>query len=174
LDNVREQKADYNQMLTAALATAVVLFVPTLWLGNQLRHGLAELWRVMPLIREFGKVLLGFAAAYVVICLLFATWYWCLHEANEESFTGAAIPPPGHQWERFITFFYFAVVTLLTMGYSDILPNTPWARTLMSAQFIVGLAWTTVFFAFMMTHLQRVLDKKTSPQLGGDAGKAIS
>jgi hypothetical protein len=29
----------------------------------------------------------------------------------------------------------------------------------MCAQFVVGLSWTTVFFAFMMTHFQQTLSK---------------
>ena len=51
---------------------------------------------------------------------------------------------------RLSDLLYFSYVTLLTIGYGDILPVSPAARTLVVLEGLVGMAFTTVLLAVLV------------------------
>jgi len=53
--------------------------------------------------------------------------------------TGSATP-----WQSTL---YYSYATLTTLGYGDVLPVSPWARSLASVESIVGVMYTTIIMA---------------------------
>jgi voltage-gated potassium channel len=51
---------------------------------------------------------------------------------------------------RFSDLLYFSYVTLLTIGYGDITPVSPAARTLVVLEGLLGMAFTTVLLAVLV------------------------
>lgn len=46
------------------------------------------------------------------------------------------------------------MVTIVTLGYGDIIPKSEIARSLVIIESIVGIGWITVIFAAVLAHLQ--------------------
>lgn len=136
--------------ITGVLIATSTLGVPlgTL-IGLWLRPRLVKFADVWLYLREMGVFLIGFTIGYLSIALVFAAWFWSIWKISPiGSFNGLPSDP------KFGHFFYFSVITIGTLGYGDITPASPLARTLAVSEVVVGIGWITVVFAAVMSHLQ--------------------
>jgi hypothetical protein len=128
-----------------------------IFIGLWLRPRFMKFADVWLYLREMGAFLVGFAFGYLVIALIFAAWFWSLWKVSPlGSFNGLPTNP------KFGHFFYFSVITIGTLGYGDITPQSPLARALAISEVVVGIGWITVVFAAVISHLQpRLIDIAT-------------
>lgn len=147
---------------------AMVLLVPVLvlyWLGlyrqiSFIRDGSYALLAVyfILLIISFGAQLMRaktvtlnliFATLclYLVIGLLWGSLYALLYQMNPDSFAGSLLENP---LDLLVTFNYFSMVTLTTLGYGDITPQTAGAGALCQMEAITGQFFTAVVVAWLV------------------------
>jgi len=99
---------------------------------------------------------------YLVIGLFWGALYTLLFELSPHSFAGVLVetnPSDSH----LSTFNYFSMVTLTTLGYGDITPQTPAAGALCQIEAITGQFFTAVVVAWLVGNFvsdrQRYQDK---------------
>jgi hypothetical protein len=96
--------------------------------------------------RVSGDVIAGAVAAYLMIGLTWAMGYGLI-----ETLAAGSIRPPGEAGAvDFPTLLYFSFITLLTIGYGDVTPVSPAARTLTVLEGLVGVMFTTVVLAALV------------------------
>ena len=113
-----------------------------LLLGHNVNGWIEALEPTFKLLHRMARTLFAYAAGFVVIVLLFASFFgaaWKIEGA--ESFLGVSERP------TLMTFIYFSLVTATTVGYGDIAPSSLLTRALTGLESIVALAWTLVVFA---------------------------
>ncbi len=90
----------------------------------------------------------GAVAVYLLIGLIWAHLFQAIHSVDESSFL--FIPEIDGDRESFFTkFLYFSFVTLTTIGFGDITPVHPLAKSLVMLEGLVGM----LFPAIMITRL---------------------
>ncbi len=121
-------------------------------------------WRLLSAIGRTrvvsGDVLAGALAAYLMVGL---TWSmaWGLVEVLAPASIRFPAPHPGPSFSELL---YFSFATLMTIGYGDITPVSPGARTMAVFEGLMGLAFTTVLLAFLVAkYLARREDRSADP-----------
>ncbi len=96
-----------------------------------------------------GRQIQGAVAVY----LLFALAWAQLYESVEAFAPGAFIFPQGHTAESglFSPLLYFSFITLTTLGYGDILPAHPAARSLAMIEALVGQLYPAILLARLVS-----------------------
>lgn len=84
---------------------------------------------------------------YLVIGLFWGTLYTLLQELSPGAFAGSLLE---NNPDIMTTFTYFSMVTLTTLGYGDITPQTPAAGALCQMEAIVGQFYTAVLVAWLV------------------------
>jgi hypothetical protein len=84
----------------------------------------------------------GSVAVYLLLGLTWASAYELLHILRPEAWTGAASEAPISQ-----TWIYYSFVTLTTMGYGDITPVHPVARSLAILEAVTGQLYLAITLA---------------------------
>ena len=84
---------------------------------------------------------------YLILGLLWGTIYALTEAYIPGSFAGELIGTTGSVAARLHYFIYFSYVTLTTLGYGDILPQTKGATALCQVEAIVGQFFTAVLVA---------------------------
>jgi len=86
-------------------------------------------------------------AAYLLVAVLFAQLYAIVVELDPQSFnvTAGVTARPAHLVQNDL--LYFSFVTLATLGYGDVLPIAPVARTLATFEAVVGQFYVAVIVA---------------------------
>ena len=85
---------------------------------------------------------------YLIIGLLWGSLYSLLYELDPGSFTGVLLE---YDQDGLLTAFnYFSMVTLTTLGYGDITPQSPGAGALCQVEAIVGQFYTAVVVAWLV------------------------
>jgi hypothetical protein len=109
-------------------------------------------------IRVFGRGtvniyrILGAVAVYLVIGLLWANAYLLLYLLNPESMRFA---PGSQRFEPPISeMVYYSFVTLTTVGYGDIVPVHPFARSLANLEGLIGQLYPAILLARLVTQYQ--------------------
>jgi uncharacterized membrane protein len=92
------------------------------------------------------EIVAGALASYVMIGLTWAIAFGVV----EARWPGSIHFPGGNAEPRFSDLLYFSYVSLLTIGYGDILPVSPAARTLVVLEGLLGMAFTTVVLAVLV------------------------
>ena len=104
----------------------------------------------------------GAIAVYLLLGLLWALAYGIISASNPEAFKGLAsftLEESGAQQD----FIYFSFVTLTTLGYGDMSPVTPFAKTLAWFEAVFGQLYLAVTIARLVslevTHSAALSDK---------------
>jgi hypothetical protein len=87
----------------------------------------------------------GAIAVLLLLGLVWANAYELLHLIHPDAFSGAIGNAPGA-----LTWIYYSFVTLTTMGYGDITPVHPIARSLAISEALTGQLYIAVTLARLM------------------------
>ncbi|BHH81899.1 ion channel [Desulforhopalus sp. 52FAK] len=85
---------------------------------------------------------------YLIIGLFWGALYALLDEMIPGSYAGTLLNT--HDAHKFGIFIYFSIVTLTTLGYGDITPQTLEASSLCQLEAIVGQFFTAVVIAWLV------------------------
>lgn len=150
------------------LSTAIVLLVLTLML-----HWLGHLWPapfVTPLTqvitalylavliyaffyeifrarRVTSNLIAGTLCLYLIIGVFWGTVFALVESLSPGSFSGGLLQSTVTPGERLHSFLYFSFITLTTLGYGDITPQTQGATALCQAEAIIGQFFIAVLVA---------------------------
>lgn len=91
-----------------------------------------------------GNRILGAIAVYLLIGLIWALAYSAVNELEPGAFNGTE---PGEWRQNFAELVYFSFVSLTTLGYGDISPNTPFTRFLVYLEAIFGQLYLAIMIA---------------------------
>lgn len=94
------------------------------------------------------QVIYGTLCLYLILGLLWGALYSLLYELSPESFSGALLEPPNES--LLTTFNYFSMVTLTTLGYGDITPQSHAAGALCQVEAITGQFYIAVLVAWLV------------------------
>jgi len=112
---------------TAVVAVALLTFVV---LSKVLRPGMVTSHRIE-----------GAVAAYLLLGLVWAGAYEWVALSDPSAFVGANSGLQSAQW------IYYSLVTLTTMGYGDITPVHPVARSLAAAEALTGQLYLAILIS---------------------------
>ncbi len=87
--------------------------------------------------------LVGASCIYLLLGIIWAILYSNLYFYSPQSFSGLAVERGIH----FSEFMYYSYVTLTTLGFGDITPISPYAKTLSFTQAIIGQLYLTIMVA---------------------------
>lgn len=104
-------------------------------LGQTLRAGPVTFHRIQ-----------GAVAAYLLLGILWAHAYALLAHLRPGAFAGNLNPADGPR-----AFFYFSFVTLTTVGYGDVLPVHPAARSLAMLEAVTGPLYLAILVARLVS-----------------------
>ena len=116
---------------TGLLSLLLLLFVV---LRRTLRGGPVTFHRIQ-----------GAVAAYLLLGVIWAYAYSLLTLARPGAFTGPMSAEGPRAW------LYFSFVTLTTVGYGDVLPVHPVARSLASLEAVVGPLYLAILIARLVS-----------------------
>jgi voltage-gated potassium channel len=88
---------------------------------------------------------------YLIMGLLWAHVFVVLETLCPGSFSGKLLDPGNPAWEQLQGFIYFSFITLTTLGYGDITPQTQGAGALCQAEAIVGQIYMAVLVAWLVS-----------------------
>jgi hypothetical protein len=106
-----------------------------------------------------GHRIQGGIAGYLLLGLVWAQAYALVEILHPGSFSGAINAAAGHR-----SFAYFSFVTLTTVGYGDILPVHPAARSLAMLEAVTGPLYIAILLARLVSLAM------APPESGGGAG----
>jgi len=152
-----------NTIATFAVASGLVGSTLQLWapssLSVLLAHGgtLAAMILVCYIVGRAvlapGEItahrVLGAIALYLNFGILFATAYRLVWDLVPGALSG--IPEGIESWKAYGSMLYFSLVTLTSVGYGDIVPVHPVARTLSNLEAIVGQLFPATLLARLIT-----------------------
>lgn len=93
----------------------------------------------------------GAVNVYLIIAFLWANAYQLVERMRPGSFG-----LPQSIADSFPSLVYFSIVTLTTLGYGDISPQTPSARVLVTLEAIVGQIYVPVVVGYLLSlHISR-------------------
>ena len=84
---------------------------------------------------------------YLLLALLWGSVFMLLEDFAPGSFTGAGLAQAESVKEEFYYFNYLSFITITTLGYGDITPQTPAAMALCQVEAILGQFFTAVLVA---------------------------
>lgn len=87
---------------------------------------------------------------YLIIGLLWGAIYALLESLVPGSFSGGTLAQAHSSDQVLESFTYFSFITLTTLGYGDITPQTMGAGALCQAEAIVGQFYTAVLVAYLV------------------------
>ena len=85
-------------------------------------------------------VMLTAITVYIFIAAMFTPIYVVINTLDPHSFLDNGLGVLPH-WQQLI---YFSFVTLATLGYGDIIPLNPWARSLAAMEGMIGVLFITL------------------------------
>ena len=97
--------------------------------------------------RVNSNILFATFCLYLIIGLFWGVLYALLYEIHPEAYSGVLL---NAQSDPIHLFNYFSFVTLTTLGYGDITPQTAGAASLCQMEAIVGQFFTAVVVAWLV------------------------
>jgi hypothetical protein len=88
----------------------------------------------------------GAIAAYLLLGVIWAYSYALVGVLNPAAFSGPVDPTQGPR-----AFYYFSFVTLATLGYGDVLPVSPVARSLATFEAVTGTLYLAILIARLVS-----------------------
>jgi hypothetical protein len=88
----------------------------------------------------------GAIAAYLLLGIIWAYGYALVGNLNPRAFAGSVDPTGGPR-----AFYYFSFVTLATLGYGDVLPVSPVARSLATFEAVTGTMYMAILIARLVS-----------------------
>lgn len=88
------------------------------------------------------NVILGAICMYILLGLAWGSAYFLLDTVLQDSFSGELLRS---------NFIYYSLVTLTTVGYGDILPQSPLAKSIASLEAVSGVMFSTIFLAKLVS-----------------------
>jgi hypothetical protein len=110
----------------------------------------------MQIMRSRGihlDLLFATLCLYLILGLLWGSLYALLYELDPGSYAGVLLDSDPNN--RIVTFNYFSLVTLTTLGYGDITPQTAGAGALCQMEAITGQFYTAVVVAWLVGNFVR-------------------
>jgi hypothetical protein len=107
---------------------------------------IAILTRILGHERVSLETILGAICAYVMVGLMFATFYALLNEVSGPFFVQPA--PPG-----LMVYLYFSFVTLTTLGFGDYTPGTSFGQVVVSIEALLGQLFLVTLVARLVGNL---------------------
>ena len=152
-----ERKLARRVLMPVAVTTLAVnlgiwvLPVPEPWvLGTSLLSLLLFLVIVLGQTLRAGPVtfhrIQGAVAAYLLLGIIWAHAYALVAHLGPGAFAGPLSPADGPR-----AFFYFSFVTLTTVGYGDVLPVHPVARSLAMLEAVTGPLYLAILIARLVS-----------------------
>ncbi len=93
-----------------------------------------------------AEVLYGAIACYLLISYIWAFLYQILYVLEPAAFSYGA-----HEALTFFDFLYYSFITITTLGYGDLLPATNHAKSLAVVEAIVGVFYTALVIARLVS-----------------------
>ena len=122
--------------------------------GQQFDHGLVSGTLVYSFFRGIftatkvtSSLICATLCLYLIIGLLWAALFSLLESTCPGSFSGGVLDHAGSVADRLQSFVYFSFITLTTLGYGDITPQTQGAGALCQAEAIVGQFFMAILVA---------------------------
>jgi hypothetical protein len=104
-----------------------------------------DLW---PYLSLMGRPMLGYTSGYATLVVWFAFVYAALYRWSGH--LAFSIPFTPH----FGDFLFFAITIFPPIGaYSDLKPLAPWAQSVVAGELIMGVGYTSVIFAAIISYL---------------------
>lgn len=94
-----------------------------------------------------GHHIKGAVVVYLLLALIWAQSYDLIEELFPGSFNPSGMP---HRVE-WTTFLYFSLVTLTTVGYGDVTATAPFARSVATAEAIIGQLFPAILIARLVS-----------------------
>lgn len=157
-----------RRLLLAALAIASLLQIGEQWLDEPLlpASGLL-LWTLIAILAASGAVRFAIGAsavdrehlyaaldAYLLLGMFLGVLYWALDRLMPESLVLSGQGPDAPL--TLAATIYFSFVTLVTLGYGDILPHNEVARGIAVVESVTGQLYLTVMVAHLVSlHVRR-------------------
>jgi hypothetical protein len=152
-----ERKLTRRVLMPVAVTTLAVnlgswvLPVPEPWvLGTSLLSLLLFLVVVLGQTLRAGPItfhrIQGAVAAYLLLGIIWAHAYALVAHLRPGAFSGPVSPADGPR-----AFFYFSFVTLTTVGYGDVLPVDPVARSLAMLEAVTGPLYLAILVARLVS-----------------------
>ncbi len=93
-------------------------------------------------------ILIGSISVYLLIGICFALMYMILQSINANTFIHQASGLPINTQSDF---YYFSFITFATVGFGDIIALTPFAKSLVMLEGVVGIFYIAIFVARLIT-----------------------
>ncbi len=93
--------------------------------------------------------IMGAVAVYLLLGLMWAYAYHLLVRFQPGAFQMANPPAPGTDWKASLV--YYSFVTLTTVGYGDIVPVHPFARSLANLEALIGQLFPAILIARLVS-----------------------
>jgi hypothetical protein len=90
---------------------------------------------------------------YLTVGLCFAAIFRLINDWGLNAFNG--VPSRAPRTEAFGSLLYFSFVTLTSVGYGDIVPVNPFARSMANLEAVIGQLYPATLLARLVTlHLE--------------------
>ena len=99
--------------------------------------------------RVTANRIVGAVVVYVLFALQFAFLFALIERFSPGAFIMGSVPPTSN-WTGW-RFFYLSMITLSSLGLSDITPIHPFARSLVMLEALLGQMYTTILLARLVS-----------------------
>ena len=153
------------------------LFVISCLLGAAFYALVAGILMIVVMKRHLTTVesVFGAVCVYLLLGLSWAQLYWAAVRVDAAAFhfpprvvIGDPFAEGEESFPAFSQMVYFSFVTMSTLGYGDMYPQTPVAQTLAWMQSVLGQFYLAVLVAWIVNSI-RVWDRKPKQGLEGDS-----